>query len=210
MTTDPTTLKGLRNELYLLWLQLDAYNELYVVEQEKRGKLLQLAPGLFNTIRFSFIESIFLRIGRLMDRGNKDQDSHKNISIAHIISDKKWKQLKTEYEEITTIRNKYLAHNDWKKRNTHSSEQIWYPITLEHCNKVQALACKLWQAYKHVYPSLEPKHAELDERPVMLLKALSDSYLVENLIAEGSTNAERRISSYDEYIGQDELRTIFE
>ncbi|HCI2191443.1 TPA: hypothetical protein NOF50_003892 [Pseudomonas aeruginosa] len=61
-------LERIGNELKLLWLQLDTYQELFLIEVAKRESLLrETAPGFFAVTQVSLIESFFMRVFRLMD-----------------------------------------------------------------------------------------------------------------------------------------------
>jgi hypothetical protein len=68
------------NELYLLWAQMDTYQELYLIEQDKRQNLMnETAPGFFILMQATLAESIFMRIARLLDPA--EQGGNSNYSI---------------------------------------------------------------------------------------------------------------------------------
>jgi hypothetical protein len=114
------------NELKLLWPQLDAYQELFVVEQEKRRFLMQsTAPGFFSIMQVSLAESILMRVFRLMDpdkgRGGENssfQNLHKALrkGVAESQPVRKaikklqvdWKCAEVPYAALLALRNKHI------------------------------------------------------------------------------------------------------
>ncbi|MGF6329308.1 hypothetical protein ABH909_002186 [Pseudomonas sp. BS3782 TE3695] len=75
-------LNQIGNELQLLWSQMSAYQELFLVEQEKRRSLLQdSAPGFFAPAQISFAESILMRIFRLMDPAESRHSKNSSLAL---------------------------------------------------------------------------------------------------------------------------------
>ena len=160
------------NELKLLWPQLDAYQELFVVEQEKRRLLLQsTAPGFFSIVQVSLAESILMRVFRLMDpdkgRGGENssfQNLHKALRIGVAESQplrdaiKKlqvdWKCAEGPYAALLALRNKLLAHNDFVKRSALPTNQLGMNISEPDFASAWALACRLWELYQQVRRAL--------------------------------------------------------
>lgn len=120
-------LEHLGNEIYLLWAQINTYQQLYIVESEKRHKLLQdTAPGFFLIVQMSLLESILMRISRLIDPAKSCRDensSFKNLSdcldqggsvkkeLQNIFDD--WKD-GGRFSSLRDLRNKVLSHNDFQ------------------------------------------------------------------------------------------------
>ena len=70
-------LKLIGNELTLLWVQMDAYQTIFLLEREKRRRLMEeTAPGFFSVVQFTLFESLLLRLGGLKNQvqhGMNDQ-----------------------------------------------------------------------------------------------------------------------------------------
>ena len=72
-------LKLIGNELTLLWVQMDAYQTIFLLEREKRRRLMEeTAPGFFSVVQFTLFESLLLRLCRLLDPA--EQGGNTNIS----------------------------------------------------------------------------------------------------------------------------------
>lgn len=132
-------LKHIGNELTLLWWQMDAWQEFFEIEQEKRKQIIQqTAPGFFVIVQVTLAESILLRICRLMDppkscgkENSSLQHFHQILAadstfnylanpINQIIDE--WKKDKGCYDDLHLARNKWLAHNDFEQRSSLSAE----------------------------------------------------------------------------------------
>ena len=70
-------------ELKLLWGQLEVWQELFDVEQEKRQTLIGTAPGFFAIVQVTLAESILMRVGRLMDPTKSSGQDNSSLSSLH-------------------------------------------------------------------------------------------------------------------------------
>ncbi len=204
-------LNHIGNELKLLWWQMEAWQELFDVEQEKRQALIQsTAPGFFSIVQMTLAESILMRVSRLMDPtkscGNENASLNSLLcalsneprpplccEIEALVSEwlKKDRQTKVEqgeYARLKVLRNKWLAHNDWAQRLDRSSNTLWVPLTHEDFVLAQRLAHSLWSIYRHASRMLrntdvvEPQHSCLDNRASMILKRLCESQYLDYLL----------------------------
>lgn len=206
-----TLLTHIGNELKLLWWQMEAWQELFDVEQEKRQALIQAtAPGFFSIVQATLAESILLRIARLMDPPKSvGQDNSTIRSLREALSggshdslrsdiqsltdewSKKDPQTKLEegkYARLKVLRNKWLAHNDWSQRLDQPSDSLWIPLTHDDFALAQGLAGSLWSIYRKTSRLLrgtdvvEPQHSCLDNRASTLLKRLCESQYLDCLL----------------------------
>lgn len=146
----------LGGELYLLWAQMDTYQTLYLIEQEKRQQLMQkAAPGFFILFQATLIESLLLRICRLLDPAKQggnvnlsfeslwlllaegehadERSSRKALRLAlrELLND--WSPCRCDktgktvdkYARLKNLRRKVLAHNDFKARKKKPDDEIW-------------------------------------------------------------------------------------
>lgn len=222
------------NELKLLWCQMDAYQELFLVEPEKRQPLLQsTAPGFFAIVQVSFSESILIRIFRLMDPTKSCGDE--NASIKHLHDELKkddtaqvalrtcialihedWKIVeKSPYALLKIARNKFLAHNDLAKRSAMDGEQLWMNISQDEFKSAQSLAGRLWAMYRQCHQVLlgadivEPMHEKLENRPSMLLKHLCASRYLESVVMNESDHVLKLQATEATEMGNDDIRPVF-
>lgn len=235
---DPNTkahqlLNHIGNELKLLWWQMDAYQELFIVESEKRQNLLQnTAPGFFVITQVSLAESILMRVFRLMDStrscGNENssiQHLHDELidvdtaqvelraCIASIRSD--WEAKEGPYAALQTIRNKLLAHNDFAERSTLDENQLWMNLPPTEFKSAQRLASRLWAMYQQCNRVLretdvvEPKYETLNDRSVKVLKHLCASRYLRTLVDSEPIHICRLQAREAEEMGQDKVRSVF-
>lgn len=221
------------NELKMLWAQLDAYQELYLVEQEKRRPLLETtAPGFFAICQVSLAESILMRTCRLMDPQRSCGEENSSLqnfrsalstdgnhtglqkTIQEAIDD--WNQKDNgPYVSLKAVRNKWLAHNDFAKRSALQSDQLWMPLTSNDFDVARNLASRLWELYGQINRTLyetdivEPIHTSLANRPSTVLKRLSDSQFLTPLLEKSPELICQHQSFEYQQIGDDSLRKIF-
>lgn len=204
-------LSHIGNELKFLWWQMDAWRELFDVEQEKRQALIQAtAPGFFAVVQATLAESILMRIARLMDppksMGNENSTicslgealldgSHDSLcnDIRALTDewskkDQRTKAEQGEYASLKILRNKWLAHNDSTQRRDQPLDSLWIPLTHEDFALAQRLSGRLWVIYRQAHLILkgndviEPQHSCLDNRPSMVLKQLCAGQYLNHLI----------------------------
>lgn len=223
------------NELKLLWAQLDAYQELFGVEQEKRSKLVAAtAPGCFRIFQLSLVDSMLMRIFRLMDpakTGRSDNCSFAALNealsgeigcgelhtaIAAICDDWTRKDGDGPYEPLKQLRNKDLSHNDQSALANRQPDQLWMTLKMSDFHVAQALADRLWHLFKwanrllHGGVVVEPQHESLDDRPVMLLKHLSASRYLDKMLGDDRWQHQAAINAFEEAeMGEDRVRPVF-
>ncbi|MCW8961934.1 MAG: hypothetical protein OQK29_10255 [Ignavibacteriaceae bacterium] len=221
------------NELKMLWAQLDAYQELYLVELEKRRPLLEAtAPGFFAICQVSLAESILMRICRLMDppRSCGEENSSLQNFCAALGADANHSGLQTIIQEVIddwkkkgngpyvalkSLRNKWLAHNDFAKRSALQSDQLWMPLTNDDFEVARNLASRLWGIYRQISRALyaadiaEPIHASLEDRPSTVLKRLCDSQFLTQLLEKSPELISQHQFFEHQNMGDDSLRKIF-
>ena len=226
-------LNHIGNELKLLWWQMDAYQELFLVEPEKRQRLLQnTAPGFFAITQVSFAESILMRVFRLMDPTRSRDDENSSIQhlhdalndgdaaqvavracIASIRSD--WIAEEGPYTALQTIRNKLLAHNDFAERSALDANQLGINLSAAKFESAQSLAGRLWAMYRQCNQVLratdviEPTHATLVNRPAMLLKHLCASRYLDSVVDDEPGLAFRLQAVEAKEMGNDKMRPVF-
>lgn len=226
------------NELKLLWWQLEAWQELFDVEQEKRASLLRAtAPSFFIVTQVALAESILMRISRLMDKekvaGNENaslqnfqrelpSDAHQawREEIQSLLDDwqRKIPETKDEagpYARLKVVRNKWLAHNDWAQRSERSPSSLWMPLTHAEFAVAQQLAGRLWALYRMSYRYLhgtdviEPQHECLENRSAMVLKHLSASLYLNRLVSEDFSKIQSLRDFEQQSMGEDRIRDVF-
>lgn len=234
-------LERIGNELKLLWVLLDAYQELFLVEQDKRTQLLAgTAPGFFAVVQVALIESMFMRIFRLMDAGQIGGDANCSFdTLRKLIAKqtpaqrkdakafrlrlclrqlrKDWRVAGGPYAGLKKVRNKDLAHNDYTHHARRSAGQLWMSLSAEEFENARLLGARLWALYRqatlaicHVDVS-EPKPARLDNRPSMVLKHLCSSlFLDQHLGDERYQHAGAEQAFELERMGEDRVRPVFE
>lgn len=226
------------SELKLLWWQLEAWLELFDIEQEKRAALLQAtAPGFFAITQVALAESILLRISRLMDRPKTYGEENSSLqrllcalpddpacslrkAVQSVISDWQQRNKETKEEEgpyapLKIARNKWLAHNGREQRSERSPDALWMPLTHADFAVAQQLAGQLWSVYRQASRDLnnkdvvEPRHERLDNRSGVILKHLSASRYLERLIEKDDALAQRVVDFEQQCMGEDRIRNVF-
>jgi hypothetical protein len=227
-------LKHIGNELMLLWAQLDAYQELYLVEQEKRRPLLKVtAPGFFAICQTSLAESILMRICRLMDppRSCGEENSslqhfckalgkdanHSSLKAEIQVTIDDWNQKDSgSYVALKAVRNKWLAHNDFAKRSALQTDQLWIPLTHDDFEVARNLARLLWEIYRRIHRALyekdvlEPIHTCLENRPSTVLRRLCESQFLSGLLDRSPELIGQLHSVEHQQMGDDSLRKVFD
>lgn len=165
-------LERIGNELKLLWALLNAYQELFLVEQDKRADLLaQTAPGFFAVVQLSLIESILMRIFRLMDEAGMGGSANCSFEALRKLIAKQppsqrknanefrlrlcLRQLRKDwgvagglYAGLKKIRNKVLAHNDYTHHARRNKGQLWMALTTKEFDLARQLAQRMWDLYR--------------------------------------------------------------
>ena len=225
-------------ELKLLWGQLEVWQELFDVEQEKRQTLIGTAPGFFAIVQVTLAESILMRVGRLMDPTKSSGQDNSSLSSLHdALPDgpnyslrktikaltQEWSKPGTEpgeFARLKVLRNKWLAHNDWKQRQDQPAGTLGIPLSHEDFALAQRLAGRLWSIYREACQQLlgtdvlEPQPACLENRASMVLKRLCGSLYLDELLA--SLPDEARLTRLTElqqferkHMGEDRVRHVF-
>ena len=221
------------NELKLLWWQLDAYQELFLVEPEKRQSLMEdTASGFFAIVQVSLAESILMRVFRLMDGAKSCGDENSSFQNLHeVLSDgpaerqplrqaieqirTEWKNASGPYSALLIVRNKLLAHNDFAERSALYANQLWMNLSASDFASAQTLAGRLWELYRRSKRVLcktdviEPTHSSLANRPSMVLRHLCASQYLDRLIDASPDHVARFRAFEHEQMGDDRLRAVF-
>lgn len=234
-------LERIGNELKLLWGLLDAYQELFLLEQDKRTKLLSdTAPGFFAVIHVALIESMLMRIFRLMDAGEIGGDANcafdtlrkliarqgpahrKEVRVfrLHLCLRqlrKDWRLSGSAYSALKKIRNKVLAHNDYTHHVKRGQGQLWMALSKEEFELARQLAARLWATYRQANLAInqtdviEPRYERLADRPCMLLQHLTNSLFFDQLLGEGCYQYAGAQQGFGlQHIGIDLIRPVFE
>lgn len=229
------------NELKLLWMLLDAYQELYLVEQDKRAKLLNdTSPGFFAVMQVALIESMFMRIFRLMDAGeiggdaNCSFDTLRKLIAKQVPAQRKeekvfrlrlclrqlrkdWRVSDGPYSGLKKIRNKDLAHNDYTHHTRRASGQLWMALSAEEFENARLLGARLWALYRQAQVAIchvdviEPKPASLSDRPSMVLKHLCSSLFLDHLWGDECYQHVGAEQAFQlDRMGEDRVRPVFE
>jgi len=229
------------NELKLLWVLLDAYQELYLVEQDKRAKLLDdTAPGFFAVVQVALIESIFMRISRLMDAGEIDGsancsfDTLRKLIAKQVPAQRKeakvfrlrlrlrqlrkdWRISGGPYSGLKKIRNKDLGHNDYTHHARRAPGQLWMSLSEEDFENARLLGARLWALYRQAKVAIcqvdviEPRPARLDDRPSMVLKHLCSSLFLDQLLSDECYQHVGADQAFQlDRMGTDRVRPVFE
>lgn len=111
------------------------------------------APGFFVIIQLTLVESILMRVIRLMDpattNNNNDNCSLQGLKKAlpqdmgglRNSIDSLFNQYKDDpFKTLKAVRNKALGHNDLTKRDALAPNQLWINFTDEDYKNVQQLA----------------------------------------------------------------------
>lgn len=172
------------NELKLLWVLLDAYQELFLIEQDKRAKLLgDTAPGFFAVVQVALIESMFMRIFRLLDgaymgsgancsfeglrklipkqpskRRPIGQEFRMRQALRQLRKD--WGVASGKYAGLKKIRTKNLAHNDYTHHSRRAAGQLWMSLTANEFELARQLAQRLWNLYRQGNRALRSSHGD--------------------------------------------------
>ena len=225
-------------ELKLLWGQLEVWQELFDVEQEQRQTLIGTAPGFFAIVQVTLAESILMRIGRLMDPPQSCGEDNSSLKSLHkVLPDStndslrktikaltdEWPKKHTdpgEFARLKVLRNKWLAHNDWKQRQDQPAGTLGIPLSHEDFALLQRLAGCLWSIYREACQQLrdtdvlEPQPTCLENRASMVLKRLCGSLYMDERLA--SMPHEAQLSSLAElqqferkHMGEDRIRHVF-
>lgn len=234
-------LERIGNELKLLWVLLDAYQELFLVEQDKRAQLLaDTAPGFFAVVQVALIESLLMRIFRLMDAGdiggnaNCSFDTLRKLIAKQALAQRKdakvfrlrlclrqlrkdWRVAGGPYAGLKKIRNRDLAHNDYTQHTHRAAGQLWLSLSAEEFENARLLGARLWVLYRRAKLAIcltdviEPKPERLDDRPSMVLKHLCSSLFLDQLLSDEYYQHVGAEQVFQlDRMGTDRLRPVFE
>lgn len=204
MSANPSDILDiLKREVALLSVQLDSYQALFLLEQDKRKRLIEdTAPGFFALTQISMVESILMRVARLMDPEftGKCSSAKRNASIRSLmhadangsIKEKcvglveSW-DLGGPFHRIQELRNKYLGHNDLALWFGRPAGDSWIPISTEDFDALVELARKLWSLLRDIHQVVNG--SELlspagigGEHPTQILRCLAGSCLLDELL----------------------------
>lgn len=233
-------LERIGNELKLLWTLLNAYQELFLVEQDKRaGLLAQTAPGFFAVVQVALIESILMRIFRLMDAGDIGGNANCSFdTLRKLIAKqapiqrkdakefrlrlclrqlrKDWRMAGGPYVGLKKIRNKDLAHNDYTQHTRRAAGQLWMSLSPAEFEAARSLGARLWALYRQAKLAIcnvdviEPVPERLADRPSMVLKHLCSSLFVEQLSGEECYQHAGAEDAFElAHMGNDCIRPVF-
>lgn len=233
-------LERIGNELKLLWALLDAYQELFLVEQDKRANLLaETAPGFFTLVQVSLIESILMRIFRLMDEANMGGSANCSFEALRRLlamqppaqrKDRKvfrlrlclrqlrkdWRKPGALYSGLKKIRNKDLAHNDYTHHSRRAKGQLWMSLSADEFEIARSLGARLWALYRQTKLAIchvdviEPKPDSLDGRPAQVLKHLCFSLFLDQLLGDERYQHVGAEQAFQlEHMGLDRVRPAF-
>ena len=233
-------LERIGNELKLLWVLLDAYQELYLVEQDKRAKLLNdTAPGFFTVVQVALIESMFMRIFRLLDEAfmgsgancsfeglrklipkqpSKRRPIGQEFRLRQALRQlrKDWGVAGGKYAGLKKIRTKVLAHNDYTHHARRGKGQLWMALTSKEFENARSLGARLWALYRQAKLAicrvdvLEPIPNRLDARPSMVLKQLCSSLFLVQLLGDARYQHAGAKQAFElNHMGDDRIRPVF-
>lgn len=233
-------LERIGNELKLLWVLLDTYQELFLVEQDKRATLLaETSPGFFAVVQVALIESMFMRIFRLIDDAYMGSGANCSFEGLRKLIPKQpskrrpigqefrlrqaLRQLRKDcgvaggkYAGLKKIRTKNLAHNDYTHHSRRERGQLWMSLTAEEFETARSLGARLWALYRQATLAIchvdviEPKPARLDDRPSMMLKHLCSSLFLDQLLGDERYQHAGAEQAFElAHMGVDRIRSVF-
>lgn len=200
-------LEIIKREMALLSVQLDSYQAMYLLEQDSRRRLIDdTAPGFFAVVQVSMVESILMRVARLMDPPKSSGQS--NGSFSRLLSDDTHRSLEPEWQEVLNewkddgrfgavrrLRNKHLGHNDLGVWEAKRQGEVWIPITAGEFDAVASLAKALWALLRSVHrealgSDLLAPAAMRGEPPAQILRCLAGSTFLDDLLERDDLMAE--------------------
>lgn len=204
--TPSDDLEIIKSELALLSVQLDSYRAVFLLEQDKRKELVKdSAPGFFALHQMAMVESILMRVSRLMDP--EESVRQDNASFMRLVQfspfnthAKDWTEIHEEWNDggkfgrVRLLRNKFLAHNDltlWKCR---PPGQSWIPISQDDFQCLIELAKALWALLRKAYltamkSDLLPPAGVQGEHPTKILRCLAGARFLSELVKEDGLQA---------------------
>ena len=191
----------IKNELVSAWAYLITYVELFDHHDPKRMELLlETAPGFFGLVQSSLLESVFIRLARLMDPADSSRDETKpNLSFKKLFLGSNYPHAAIKFESVNkmwktgdlkslqTYRNKIIAHNDLKLARE-ITPQVTAKLRSQDVTKLRQLFTELWAVLVAAYLEkdkttiLEPNFESLDMLPTKILKELKWSLYQISLI----------------------------
>jgi hypothetical protein len=138
----------LKKEITGIQLQWNAIDELYIKPPGNGLKTLRsFMPELFGMMQTAFMESLLLRVSRLMDPAStgRGTNSYFNLSLKRLVSldacakeDEKLIRTMWDASGLRSIRDKYLSHNDldWSMTRDHA---LTIPLTEEDIIEMRKL-----------------------------------------------------------------------
>lgn len=188
----------IKREFALLSEQLEFYRQLFLVEQDCRGKLVgDVAPGFFAMFQMCLTESILMRVSRLMDP--EKTTSKANASISRLSSvcpslqalEETWPKIENfwrcgKFRPVKDLRNKYLAHNDQEMWVDREAGDAWMPITLEDFELMRSLFDELWGLFRCAHKNCFNRDVILGtndfDPPTVILRHLAGAKFLDELL----------------------------
>jgi hypothetical protein len=139
----------LKKEITAIQLLWSAIDELYIKPPGNGLKTLQsFMPELFGMMQTAFMESLLLRVSRLMDpaKTGRGTNSYFNLSLQRLVSldvcakeDEILIRTMWDASGLRSIRDKYLSHNDlnWSMTEDHT---LTIPLNEEDIIEMRKLA----------------------------------------------------------------------
>jgi hypothetical protein len=200
-------LEMIKREMALLSVQLDSYQALYLLEQGSRRNLMDdTAPGFFAVVQVSMVESILMRVARLMDPLKSSGQSNASFSSlfsddAHRSVEPEWQGVLNEWKDdgrfgaVRRLRNKHLGHNDLGVWEAKRQGEAWIPITADEFDAVTSLSQALWALLRSVRrkaheADLLPPPAMRGESPTQILRCLAGGTFLDELLERDDLMAE--------------------
>lgn len=162
MTTTPTAAElwpAIKNEITGIQLLWEAVNGLYFQPQGKEWQALQAdAPLLVHLTQTALMESLLMRVSRLMDpaaTGKLTNLSLKRLMAAGASIEADEAALRVIWDDsgLKTVRDKYLSHNDLN-RSLNADHTLNIPLESVDIEALRQLAEGLRTLRRNVNPTL--------------------------------------------------------
>lgn len=202
MNANATDVLGvIKCELAFLSAQLDTYQALFLLEQDRRAALIaEVAPGFFALTQAAMVESILMRVSRLMDP-RKDK-RYENASFERLFQSpspplsalhSRWRAIADEwrsggkFEALNVLRNKFLAHSDLDVWSARTPGESWISISQRDFEILVDLARQLWGLLRDIH--LKAEQSDLlapagigGEHPTRILRCLAEANFLDRLL----------------------------
>lgn len=190
-------------------------------------------------VQIALIESILMRISRLMDPGDIGGDANCSFdTLRKLIAKqapaqrknekvfrlrlclrqlrKHWRVAGGPYVGLKKTRNKDLAHNDYTRHARRATGHLWMSLSAEEFKNARLLGARLWALYRQAKLAIchsdviEPKPARLDDRPSMVLKHLCSSLFLDHLLGDECYQHVGAKHAFElERMGEDRICSVF-